>query len=85
MSNYNSSMNAAQKQSGDIMRALDGRCITQFDGPNGALMEMYQVGGHLVLIQIWDKGNGWEYYLQGKTSKVSEIAEAIENYFSTTR
>lgn len=81
MSNYNSDMHAAQKQSGDIMRELDGFCIVQFDGPNGSLMEMYQVGGRLVVIQIYPDRNGWDYFLQGQKHKVDSVAEDINNYY----
>ena len=73
------------KQVNDVMRDQLGGCVlTQCDGPN-SLLEFWRIGKYMVIVQIWNDSNGWEYYLQGKTGKVSEIEESIKKYFDTAR
>lgn len=69
-----------------FIEELGGYRIAEVTGPNKSALEWYCVGEGpsttLVVVQRWSDG-GWEYYLQGKTGKLDEIAKSVHAYLAS--
>jgi hypothetical protein len=64
----------SQTQVTDIfVNQLSGHCLNSCKGPNGSTIEFWDVGGRVIIVQLWKDG-GWEYYVAGQSSKVEEVA-----------
>lgn len=66
-----------------FLTKLNGNRIAEVPGPNQSRLEWWQVRGNLVVVQLWKDG-GWEYYLQGGSGRVAEIAQDVQDYFRVT-
>lgn len=68
---------------------LSGQCIASYtvarQGSGADSIETWLLpadeGKHprLVMIVIYKKGDGWDYFVQGSEGKISEIGNAIRN------
>lgn len=56
----------------------EARYLNQATGPNGSILEFWQMGGKcgLLIFQYWKDG-GFEYYCQGYENRMQDIPAGI--------